>query len=93
MCCDGGILSDRDMAIALAMGADFIMLGRYFARFAESPSPKITIGGQAYKESWGEGSKRARNAARYGQHEQDIAFPEGSTGWCPSWDPWLTPWP
>jgi IMP dehydrogenase len=83
LCCDGGILSDRDMAVALAMGADFIMLGRYFARFEESPSRKVTIGGQVYKEYWGEGSKRARNAARYGQHEQDIAFPEGVDGLVP----------
>jgi len=83
LCCDGGILSDRDMAIALAMGADFIMLGRYFARFDESPSRKVTVGGQVYKEYWGEGSKRARNTARYGQHEDDIAFPEGVDGLVP----------
>jgi len=62
-----GILSDRDMAVALAMGADFIMLGRYFARFEESPSRKVTVGGQVHKEYWGEGSKRARNTARYGR--------------------------
>jgi IMP dehydrogenase len=83
LCCDGGILSDRDMAVALAMGADFIMLGRYFARFEESPSRKVTVGGQVYKEYWGEGSKRARNTARYGQHEDDIAFPEGVDGLVP----------
>jgi IMP dehydrogenase len=83
LCCDGGILSDRDMAVALAMGADFIMLGRYFARFEESPSRKVTVGGQVYKEYWGEGSRRARNAARYGQHEEDIAFPEGVDGLVP----------
>jgi IMP dehydrogenase len=83
LCCDGGILSDRDIAVALAMGADFIMLGRYFARFEESPSRKVTVGGQVYKEYWGEGSKRARNAARYGQHDEDIAFPEGVDGLVP----------
>jgi hypothetical protein len=56
------------------------MLGRYFARFEESPSRKVTVGGQVYKEYWGEGSKRAKNAARYGQHEEGIAFPEGVDG-------------
>jgi IMP dehydrogenase len=63
------------------------MLGRYFARFAESPSRKVTIGRQVYKEYWGEGSRRARNAARYGQHEQDIAFPEGVDGLVPFAEP------
>jgi IMP dehydrogenase len=71
------------MAVALAMGADFVMLGRYFARFEESPSRKVTVGGQVYKEYWGEGSKRARNTARYGQHEDGIAFPEGVDGLVP----------
>jgi IMP dehydrogenase len=83
LCCDGGVLSDRDMAIALAMGADFIMMGRYFARLEESPSRKVMVGGQVYKEYWGEGSRRARNTARYGQHEEDIAFPEGVDGLVP----------
>jgi IMP dehydrogenase len=83
VCCDGGVLSDKDMTIALAMGADFIMMGRYFARLEESPSGKVTVRGQVYKEYWGEGSSRARNAARYGQHEEDIAFPEGVDGLVP----------
>jgi IMP dehydrogenase len=64
VCCDGGLLNDYHLAIALAMGADFIMLGRYFARLDESPSRKMRVGGQLYKEYWGEGSARARNAAR-----------------------------
>jgi IMP dehydrogenase len=68
LCCDGGILSDRDMVVALAMGADFIMLGRYFARFEESPSRKVTVGSQVYKEYWGEGSRRARGNARARRH-------------------------
>jgi IMP dehydrogenase len=83
VCCDGGVLSDRDMAIALAMGADFIMMGRYFARLEESPTRKVRVGGQLYKEYWGEGSARARNTTRYGQHETDLAFPEGVDGLVP----------
>lgn len=83
VCCDGGLLSDYHMAIALAMGADFIMLGRYFARTEESPSQLVEAGGRLYKEYWGEGSQRARNAARYGQQEEGIAFPEGVDGLVP----------
>lgn len=80
VCCDGGLLTDYHMAIALALGADFIMLGRYFARLDESPSRKVHVGGQLYKEYWGEGSQRARNTARYGQHEDELSFPEGVDG-------------
>ncbi|MET7487677.1 IMP dehydrogenase [Streptomyces sp. NPDC005538] len=82
LCCDGGLLNDSHMAIALAMGSDFIMLGRYFARLDESPSRKLQIGGQWYKEYWGEGSRRAQNAARYGQGGQ-MAFEEGVDGFVP----------
>lgn len=83
VCCDGGLLTDYHMAIALAMGADFIMLGRYFARLDESPSRKVQVGGQVFKEYWGEGSRRAQNAARYDQYKDDIAFPEGVDGLVP----------
>jgi len=65
ICSDGGIVHDYHMALALAMGADFIMLGRYFARFDESPSRKLKIGNSYVKEYWGEGSNRARNWQRY----------------------------
>jgi IMP dehydrogenase len=82
LCCDGGLLNDSHMAMALAMGADFIMLGRYFARLDESPSRKVQIGGQWYKEYWGEGSRRAQNAARYGQRGQ-MVFEEGVDGYVP----------
>ncbi|WP_045741053.1 IMP dehydrogenase [Actinoplanes rectilineatus] len=80
LCSDGGILHDSHMAIAFAFGADFLMLGRYFARFDESPAPRVKIGGQFFKEYWGEGSARARNAARYGQGK-DLAFEEGVDGY------------
>ncbi|MGW5679850.1 IMP dehydrogenase [Streptomyces sp. NPDC003860] len=82
VCCDGGLLSDSHVAIALAIGADFIMLGRYFARFDESPSRKVQLGGQYFKEYWGEGSRRAQNAARYGQSDA-ITFEEGVDGYVP----------
>lgn len=65
ICSDGGIVYDYHMTLALAMGADFLMLGRYFARFDESPSDKVLVGGVYMKEYWGEGSNRARNWQRY----------------------------
>ncbi len=65
ICSDGGIVHDYHMTLALAMGADFLMLGRYFARFDESPTPKLMINGTYVKEYWGEGSNRARNWQRY----------------------------
>lgn len=65
ICSDGGIVYDYHMTLALAMGADFLMLGRYFARFDESPTKKVNINGSYMKEYWGEGSARARNWQRY----------------------------
>ena len=65
ICSDGGIVHDYHMTLALAMGADFLMLGRYFARFDESPTNKLMVNGVYMKEYWGEGSNRARNWQRY----------------------------
>ena len=65
ICSDGGIVHDYHMTLALAMGADFMMVGRYFARFDESPTPKVLVNGAYMKEYWGEGSNRARNWQRY----------------------------
>lgn len=65
ICSDGGIVYDHHVTLALAMGADFIMLGRYFSRFDESPTNKVNVGGTYMKEYWGEGSNRARNWQRY----------------------------
>ena len=65
ICSDGGIVHDYHITLALAMGADFVMLGRYFARFDESPTSKVMINGSYMKEYWGEGSARARNWQRY----------------------------
>lgn len=82
ICSDGGILHDSHMALALAFGADFLMLGRYFARFDESPAPRRLLDGQFFKEYWGEGSSRARNAARY-SHTATLQFEEGVDGYVP----------
>jgi IMP dehydrogenase len=84
ICCDGGVLNDFHMAIAFALGADFMMLGRYFARFDESPSRPVRMNGQFYKEYWGEGSRRARNWSRYDQGNGDeMVFEEGVDGYVP----------
>ena len=78
ICSDGGIVHDYHMTLALAMGADFMMLGRYFARFDESPTPKVMVNGQYVKEYWGEGSNRARNWQRYDLGGQSkLSFEEG----------------
>lgn len=84
ICCDGGVLLDNHMAIALALGADFIMLGRYFARFDESPGRRVELDGRPAKEYWGEGSRRAQNAARYDQGDRtELDFEEGVDGYVP----------
>ena len=84
ICSDGGIVYDHHITLALAMGADFVMLGRYFARFDESPSEKVTIGGTYYKEYWGEGSARARNWQRYDMGgDRKLSFEEGVDSYVP----------
>ncbi len=78
ICSDGGIVHDYHMTLALAMGADFLMLGRYFARFDESPTNKLLVNGVYVKEYWGEGSNRARNWQRYDLGgKSKLAFEEG----------------
>ncbi|MBQ2991337.1 MAG: IMP dehydrogenase, partial [Clostridia bacterium] len=78
VCSDGGIVHDHHLTLALAMGADFVMLGRYFARFDESPSAKVNVNGTLMKEYWGEGSNRARNWQRYDLGgDKKLKFEEG----------------
>lgn len=78
ICSDGGIVYDHHVTLALAMGADFIMLGRYFARFDESPTNKVNVNGTYMKEYWGEGSNRARNWMRYDLGgDKKLSFEEG----------------
>jgi len=85
ICSDGGIVHDYHITLALAMGADFVMMGRYFARFDESPTRRLKIGGKYVKELWGEGSNRARNWQRYdtGGGKQDMEFEEGVDSFVP----------
>ncbi len=84
ICSDGGIVYDHHISLALAMGADFVMLGRYFSRFEESPTNKIMLNGSYYKEYWGEGSNRARNWQRYDVGQKSgMSFEEGVDSYVP----------
>ncbi|MCL2845019.1 MAG: IMP dehydrogenase [Chitinivibrionia bacterium] len=87
ICSDGGLVNDTQIIIALAMGADFVMMGRYFAMTDESPTQKISINGQRYKAYWGEGSNRARNWQRYsegGASGGAMKFEEGVDAYVPA---------
>lgn len=84
ICSDGGLNSDTQMIVALAMGADFVMMGKYFAMTEESPTSKISYRGRLYKPYWGEGSNRARNWQRYKQSDTDgLVFEEGVDAYVP----------
>ena len=84
VCSDGGIVHDYHITLALAMGADFVMLGRYFSRFDESPTQKVKINGSYVKEYWGEGSNRARNWQRYDLGgDKKLSFEEGVDSYVP----------
>ena len=85
VCSDGGIVYDYHMTLALAMGTDFMMLGRYFARFDESPTRRVNVNGSYMKEYWGEGSARARNWQRYdlGGKKKGLSFVEGVDSYVP----------
>ena len=84
ICSDGGIVYDYHITLALAMGSDFVMLGRYFSRFEESPTNKLLLNGSYVKEYWGEGSNRARNWQRYDLGgAQKLSFEEGVDSYVP----------
>ena len=88
VCSDGGLANDTQIIIALAMGADFVMMGRYFAMTIESPTPKVSLGGRMYKPYWGEGSNRARNWQRYYDKDSSggasgMKFEEGIDAYVP----------
>ena len=84
ICSDGGIVQDYHITLALAMGCDFCMLGRYFSRFEESPTNKVIVNGNYMKEYWGEGSARARNWQRYDMGgENKLSFEEGVDSYVP----------
>lgn len=85
ICSDGGIVHDYHMTLAIAMGADFLMMGRYFARFDESPTKKLKVNNNYVKEYWGEGSNRAKNWQRYdsGSETESMKFEEGVDSYVP----------
>lgn len=84
ICSDGGIVHDYHITLALAFGADFVMLGRYFARFKEAPNNLVSVNGNYMKEYWGEGSARARNWQRYDVGgEGKMSFVEGVDSYVP----------
>ncbi|WP_343210364.1 IMP dehydrogenase [Anaerolentibacter hominis] len=84
ICADGGIVYDYHITLALAMGSDFCMLGRYFSRFDESPTNKVMLNGNYMKEYWGEGSARARNWQRYDMgRSKKLSFEEGVDSYVP----------
>ena len=84
ICSDGGLVHDYHMTLALAMGADFLMMGRYFARFDESPTQTLRIGNNYVKEYWGEGSNRAKNWQRYDTGgAETLKFEEGVDSYVP----------
>jgi len=85
ICSDGGLGNDTQIVVALAMGADFVMMGRYFATTEESPTPKTSINGQVYKPYWGEGTLRAQNWQRYseGMSSRKMIFEEGVDAFVP----------
>ncbi len=88
ICSDGGIVHDHHIVFALGMGANFVMMGRYFARFDESPTRKLQLGDQSVKEFWGEGSNRARNWERYDTGGIDsLEFEEGIDCYIPAVGP------
>lgn len=85
VCSDGGIVHDYHITLALALGADFVMMGRYFARFEESPTRVVKMGNNFVKEYWGEGSNRAKNWQRYdlGEDKEKLSFEEGVDSYIP----------
>jgi IMP dehydrogenase len=84
ICSDGGLVHDYHLALALSMGADFVMMGRYFARFDEAPGKKLTVGNSFVKEYWGEGSNRAKNWQRYDAGSgESLKFEEGVDSFVP----------
>lgn len=61
ICSDGWIVHNHHITFALAMWADFVMMGRYFAGTKEAPWKLI----EWKKEYWWEWSPRAQSWNRY----------------------------
>lgn len=84
VCSDGAINNDTHIIIALALGADFLMMGKYFAMTEESPNKKFVYRDRLYKPYWGEGANRAKNWQRYKQSEgPGMVFEEGVDAFVP----------
>ncbi len=80
----GNVVDREGFRFLADMGADFVMLGRYCARFDESPSNKVVVNGTYMKEYWGEGSARARNWGRYDLGgKKSLSFEEGVDSYVP----------
>lgn len=86
---DGGIKYSGDMAKALAMGANTVMIGNLLAGAEEAPGETILYQGRTYKMYRGMGSIGAMEKGskdRYGQMETndlDKLVPEGIEGKVP----------
>ena len=60
---DGGVRYPRDVALALAAGAESVMIGSWFAGTIEAPGElHADANGRLYKESWGMASTKAVQA-------------------------------
>lgn len=87
---DGGIRYSGDIAKAIAVGADTVMIGSLFAGMDESPGEKIIFQGRAYKSYRGMGSLGAMEASAGSReryfHKDDPTeklVPEGIEGRVP----------
>jgi IMP dehydrogenase len=76
---DGGVRSVRDMLVALALGADTIMLGRFLAGTNESPTEINFKISPPKKPYWGEGSDRAKSWRE--KRGYSYEFDEGVEAW------------
>lgn len=82
ICADGGIENDGDVPVALAAGADSVMLGSMLAGSEEAPGEKVTVKGVPMKQYRGMGSlaaltESAASRARYMQSENSVLLAEG----------------
>jgi IMP dehydrogenase len=82
---DGGIRNSGDIAKAIAMGANAVMIGNLFAGCEESPGEKIIYKGRSYKTYRGMGSLGVlEEGGRYAQtQERGKSVPEGVEGMVP----------
>lgn len=90
ICADGGINYSGDITVALAIGADCVMIGNLFAGTDEAPGEVIMKKGRPYKFYRGMGSlgamqESAASRERYGQTGQKPGklVPEGIEGIVP----------